>query len=157
MPSCGLQARPTTRGRRIRSGRINESSTWTDAELLTILEEEPGIRHGLAWMSRCQHLLNQSYVIGFYHLFASVDAALAERFFTGLADGDGLVKTDPVYILRERLIRNAKTKAKNRAQRLEVWAFMIKTWNAVRRGERGRRLHWVQSGHNAEEFPVMSR
>lgn len=85
-----------------------------------------------------------------HYLFTEVDADAAEEFFDKLDSGEGLSRTDGVFHLRDRLIRNRMdTKAK--LSEKEIAALTIKAWN--RRGEEVRALRWRSVEPAAEPFP----
>lgn len=84
---------------------------------------------------------------GAYYLFREKSFEDAERFFKDLDEGAGLAKTDPVYHLRERLLRNAVDDAK--LTRWMIIGLTFKAWNKRREGEAVRSFR-VQDG---EEFP----
>jgi hypothetical protein len=92
-------------------------------------------------------LLPRALAGGGYYLFRDKSFDDAEAFFRDLDEGAGLMKTDPVYHLRERLISNSQADAK--LSRWMVLGFMFKTWNKRRAGETVRYLK-VSDG---EEFP----
>lgn len=73
-----------------------------------------------------------SYGLAGYLLFKfrRLSVSDADRFFSGLTDGLNLTASDPVFLLRERLIRNQGDKRK--LQRREIYTFVIKAWNATR-------------------------
>jgi hypothetical protein len=78
-------------------------------------------------------------------------AAWLETLATGLAAG----KTDPAYILRERLMRGVDAPVGTRESLVERFALMILSWNAYSEGLGiGQRdLRWSASGKTAKPFP----
>jgi len=85
--------------------------------------------------------------------FRRLSMADADRFFSGLTDGLGLTANDPVFLLRERLIRNQGEKRK--LQRREIYVFVIKAWNAgrTRKPFTANGLRLRSSGPSAESTP----
>lgn len=77
-----------------------------------------------------------------HYLFAKKDQTLADLFIGGLLTGEGLKRSDPVYLLRERLIRNNSEQAK--LDKAAIAALTIKAWNATRAGIPMRTLKWVE-------------
>jgi hypothetical protein len=79
---------------------------------------------------------------------------LAEWLET-LATGVGTGKTDPGYVLRERLIRGVDAAVGTRESLVERFALMILAWNAYESGaamtDKG--LRWAAVGKNAGPFP----
>lgn len=126
------------------------SSTITKEDLLSFSES---ISEGLATAARFAErwkairLLPRPLTGGVYYLFRQRSLEDAERFFTDIAEGVGLTKTDPVYHLRERLIENSGNQAK--LNRFTIVGLMFKAWNKRRAGEPVRQLRIS----DAEEFP----
>jgi hypothetical protein len=77
-----------------------------------------------------------------HYLFAQKDAELADKFFHQLLVGEGLLKKDPVYGLRDRLIRNRGDEAK--LPRDVIIGYTIKTWNATRAKKPMGVLRWTE-------------
>lgn len=75
----------------------------------------------------------------------------------GLATGADIGRTDPVYQLRERLLRGADAPVGTREALLERFALMVKCWNlhAAGRTVALRDFKWRQSGRSAEPFPAV--
>lgn len=89
-----------------------------------------------------------------YAAFAllSTDEAEARTFFKDLKSGIGLDATDPVYLLREKLL-GASDKDMYRDKK-EHLALIFKAWNLRRQGETRTRLFYRATGSKAEPFPV---
>lgn len=67
-----------------------------------------------------------------HYIFAKLDREAADQFFTRLTTGEGLPKSSPVFHLRQRLLSDLIDKRSRSA--FEQLAFIVKTWNSVRRG-----------------------
>lgn len=80
-------------------------------------------------------------------------AAWLETLATGLASG----KSDPAYVLRERLMRGVDAPVGTRESLVERFAIMILSWNAFAEGHGmgQRELRWVASGKSAKPFPAV--
>ena len=78
-------------------------------------------------------------------------AAWLETLATGLATG----KTDPAYVLRERLMRGVDAPIGTRESLVERFALMILSWNVFAAGEglTQRDLRWSATGKAAMQFP----
>lgn len=87
----------------------------------------------------------------FHFLFAEKDQDQADKFFETLASGVGLNVGDPIYTLRERLIRERG--ADRKVSRLTIMAFTIKAWNAFRGGKQLMMLKYSADGQKAQPFP----
>lgn len=74
-----------------------------------------------------------------------------EEFFRKLKDGIGLEETDPVRVLRERLIQANNRRAKEEQELL--FALTVKAWNAHVRKQPVKVLKFLKT----EDFPVVIR
>lgn len=127
----------------------------THQELQEILDVHPGCIESARFVtslkvvrSRCQ-----PGVQGFVHAYAShkFDREMADEFMRELNDGAGLAKTNPIYLLRSRLI---DLPARTRLDSFLVLALTIKAWNAwINKGVLGS-LRWAPDGEHPEPFPV---
>ena len=79
--------------------------------------------------------------------------AWLETLATGLATG----KSDPAYVLRERLMRGVDAAVGTRESLVERFAIMILAWNsfAEGRGMGQRELRWSAAGKSAKPFPAV--
>jgi len=138
---------------RIREGKINPGDAPTDAELLNLLDQNPALRESFAWIHPCRPLLPPSHIIAFHYLFSCVDPLAADTFMEGIAEGTDPKQRDALYVLRQRLIRNAGAKAK--LPRPELWALIIKAWNAMQHQTPMKRstLRWRSTEPRPEPFP----
>ncbi len=77
--------------------------------------------------------------------------AWLETLATGLATG----KSDPAYVLRERLMRGVDAPVGTRESLVERFAIMILAWNSFANGQGigQRELRWSASGKAAKPFP----
>ena len=76
-----------------------------------------------------------------------------ETLATGLAAG----KTDPAYVLRERLMRGVDQAVGTRESMLSRFALMVMSWNAFAsdQGMTARDLRWNATGKTAAPFPIV--
>lgn len=86
-----------------------------------------------------------------WYVLTEVDYEEAEFFFDRLIDGQGLVKTDPIYELREALDR--LDRETSRRPVIYPIGLVIKAWNAQRNGEKIGLLTFKMGGKNPEKFP----
>lgn len=119
-----------------------------------LLEYYPQIADSVRFVGRVRARLRgllPPSEIGFLHwLFGGTHRV--ERFFEAVADGEGLIGTDPQYRLRERLIGQLRHRARLGAtMRL---ALAIKAWNASYQGRPLRALLWHS---DQEAFPAAIR
>lgn len=83
--------------------------------------------------------------------FAMQDEQRARMFFKHLHDGSGLNKNDPIFVLRELLL--AERSARNKRNKYELAAVLIKAWVAWNEGRAVSVLRWTPVGPRAEKFP----
>jgi len=86
-----------------------------------------------------------------HYQFAKRDRTAADDFFVGLTMQDSAGPTDPVYLLRQRMISNRRAKSGGRMPQKEQCALTIKAWNAVRQNKPMAQLKWQWV--NGERFP----
>lgn len=125
-------------------------------QLLRTLERHPSIRQSYyaGGHQRAVLLLTRSTVAGLHYLFASAETDDADVFFTRLSDGEGLAAGDPIYTLRDRMIREMRDhKSMNP---IVLTAFTVRAFNAWRAGERLTKLQWNAGGAHADRFPAIA-
>jgi hypothetical protein len=107
------------------------------------LAKNPEIRQSVAASlhHNLRNLMPQGLGAALHYLFSRKDKVLAESFIEALGSGESLKKTDPVYLLRERLIRNKTDQAKIGYP--HIAALAIKAWNATRSGQSIRVLKMI--------------
>ena len=125
---------------------------------LRYLDRNPEMRELTNWaMNHRAGPLSPTLMGGLYWACSRVDDdhALedAEFFFDRLVDGQGLLQTDHIYILRKALETRATAGSSTRRTRSMAAALTIKAWNAYRDGEPINVLSWRQGGANPESFP----
>lgn len=120
-------------------------------EVANLIERHPGIVDSARMARRCSRVFPSPSMMAYLHYeFAKRDREAADAFVLRLADGVGLRASDPVYVLRERLLDNKRDKAK--LQNKHVMAITIKAWNYVRAGRRAPKfLRWSDGA--GEAFP----
>jgi hypothetical protein len=96
------------------------------------LETNGGIRKSVELCNKIKLMSGPVAAAGHY-LFSQKNEALASKLLSGIADGVGLDRGDPIYLLRERLVENFASKAKLHA--VHQFALLVSTWNALRKKE----------------------
>lgn len=137
------------RGMRTNTGAIKP----TALEMDDFLDRNPEIRASADLASRLasRERLPAS-VIGLCHfLFAKIDPDAATWFFLRVADGDGIPATDPIAVLRNRVIKLRVSGG--RINETEGLALTIRAWNAHRAGETRTKLQMPKGGLTNENFP----
>lgn len=127
----------------------------TGPEAIDFLDDHPEIRHAvIASPGTKNTYLSEALCCYLYYLFAESDATLADHFFVELVQNRNEAEYDPLHLLRERLKSNRH--AKEKLNRAELAALVIKTWNAVKADRPVRHLRWTSIGPKAERFPEVS-
>ncbi|WGY04333.1 hypothetical protein QI633_11305 [Nocardioides sp. QY071] len=137
------------RGMRTNTGAIKP----TALEMDDFLDRTPEIRASADLASRLasRERLPAS-VIGLCHfLFSKIDPDAATTFFLRVADGDGIPATDPIAVLRNRVIKLRVSGG--RINETEGLALTIRAWNAHRAGETRTKLQMPKGGLTNENFP----
>lgn len=76
-----------------------------------------------------------SVTVACHAIFKKIDPQMADAFIRELITGEGSHIDSPTYRLRERLLRAKMGQAKrDKVTLVQSFAFMIKAWNAVRKG-----------------------
>lgn len=137
---------------RIRSAHQMTTPYLSTQEIIKMADSLPNIRTAVAEVVKFkkQHLCPPSLLGGVYYEGSLKDKSLAIYFLQQIATGLEIEKTSPIYILRDRLIKNCKAKLKMTFN--EVLALHIKTWNALRNNEEPQMLYWSPKHHR---FPEM--
>ena len=112
-------------------------SRWvgTDAdEALDFIKDNPRVSASVTASLPAAKLAPHSLLAALHFHFAESDAAAADSFFVDLGSGANLKDKDPVFILREKLIDDTRTRSKNREapNRWHTLAWIILAWNARR-------------------------
>ncbi|PTL55775.1 hypothetical protein [Paraconexibacter algicola] len=121
------------------------------------LERNPGLRDSVEYSGRRRRpWLSRGPASGLHYLFSIADQEGADDFFDRLASGANLNTGDPIYLIRERLIRDHQaTDGRTSSERTKL-ALIIKAWNAYQDGDTPARLTFVPGGANPERFPSIN-
>lgn len=152
--NCNVLAAALRNLRNILAGKVMFGESITNVEIMKGLAEHPELR------SSCSRIINMKVVKGLlpsgwatalHYLFSRKDETMAELFFHALETGSNLTSTDPIHLLRNRLIGN-KTGA-TRLPPVHLAAITIKAWNGAVKGEKMKVLRWA----NGEDFPLIEK
>lgn len=121
-------------------------------KLLQTLERNPELRDSVKMAAQLRRgaLLPSGTVSAFHYLFSIASEEDATDFFTRLLRGENISSTDAIYVLRDRLVLDLRERLLPPKVKL---AFLIRTWNAYRQGERIQRLLWTPGGAHPDKFP----
>lgn len=131
----------------------------TTPQLLELFEQHEKIVGSIdAALEVAKLGINRNIAAGIHYMCASVDPDATEDFFDRLATGLDVTDIDPVYALREKINNNAKKEGRQKESAPVVGAWIIKAWEATRRGEPmvARTLKFVHTGSRAEAYPKIS-
>lgn len=81
----------------------------------------------------------------------------ADEFFNRLADGIGLTATNPVYILRKKLLSRKRSRSKEQALDCLAWAFKAIRLFVDGKRASSRAIQWRRSPGQAEDFPYLEK
>lgn len=110
-------------------------------------------RHGRRLANATRAASGQAYSLCWY-LFSNIDPEDAEFFWDRIVDGAALEPGSPIYALRELLAREARSAGTRERMRADIAAaLMIKAWNAYRRGEEVKLLHFKVGGAHPDRYP----
>lgn len=119
---------------------------------LRVLERNAEIRDSvIKALELRKNWIPLSAVGALHFLFSTVDQTDADDFVFKLMRGEQLTAADPIWVLRERLIKSHGNRLEPLEPRVKL-AFLIRTWNAYRANEQIVRLVW-KGGATADRFP----
>lgn len=134
----------------IKSNQTLDKTSYSNHEMLEALARFPSARDSVKLIkSHATSLAPGSILCGLHYLFSEKDKAAAEKFYMFISTGIGFDHGTPMFLLRERLIDNAASRAK--LERAYVAALCIKAWNATRRGQSLKCLKMA----DGEAFPII--
>jgi hypothetical protein len=123
-------------------------------QLPAFLAQHPGLPASLEWGHTLRALLPASCASMLYAVMSARDTACAKRFYHALATGLGVTQDDPAYVVRERLLKEPRSRQHgavvNRA------ALLVLAWNCTRQGRRMKPgLTWKGLSNASVPFPQM--
>lgn len=90
--------------------------------------------------SKKNKILSKVALAAFHYIFNEKDSADADYFCHKLAEGTGLESDSPIYVLRQRLIQEIRSKSK--LKKIERNALICKSWNAYHQKKKVKNLRW---------------
>lgn len=136
--------------------RFNYGDGATTTEMLEVLDQHPTLRLSIPVGFAVHKKVSGapiSLIACLHHVFSSINAEDAKEFFSKLEEGTDLKATDAIYHLRERLTGPRSFSGKGFRHQDEVGAFIIKAWNAYRKGVPMQRLTY-RPGTDAYPEPI---
>ena len=138
-------------------GNLKSRNKYSSSKIEELLNNSyPDIRSSVSFANRfnLRRMVPKSLFAGLHYLFSKSDENLADWFMECFLKGQGVTDDDPVYILRERMLRNTLSKSKLKNE--YIAAIFIKAWNATKSGKKIRALSWIEEGKTPEQFPVIT-
>lgn len=134
------------------------NNTKTGSAALETLERNPEIREYVArtvdYQSRIRGVLAPSMFAGCWYLFSRQDPEAADLFMDKLATGLNAEADDPVYVLRERLMKSQAAAPRTSARIPDAYtklALIFKAWRYTRQGRKCKYLHFSRT----DSFPSL--
>lgn len=135
-------------------GDTEHKRRLSNSELQDALNKHPGVRDSLGYcLENYTTLMPVSLLAALHYLFALKDGPKANEFIYRLVSGLGIDENSPIYLLRERLVKDASSKA--RVSEDYLAALTIKAFNAFTAGEKLKYLRFREKGASPEAFPVV--
>jgi len=133
---------------------LSSSNLVSNRESIEIIERNEDIVNSVEFIKKIKikSIMPESAAAVLHYIFTDKSKEDANSFFEALAHGTGLNEGDPVYVLRERLMKSKMIKLLNaRLSKNHLMAITIKAWNACRNDRRDvSRLYWSEKN---ELFP----
>ena len=134
------------------------SARPTRLEMFDTLEKHPELEKFTRRVHTLNLILSPGLAGALWYIFSQQDGTLADTFFDALASGANLKEDDPVFMLRERLLRERREQA---IRRTKSWMAMdwvtelvYRAWDATRRGVKITKL---QRGPRGTDQVVLTR
>jgi hypothetical protein len=115
------------------------------SEALTLLEKHPGIRESIEAVSHIKAEIGYPLALAAanHYIFSEIHPDRAEDFFDLLTYGENLVRGNPIYALRRKVLTGTTRKTgRGRDYQAELWACTIIAWNAWMKGQERIRITW---------------
>jgi hypothetical protein len=131
----------------------NSGLTPSTSVLAEFFEQNSSIVKSVNLVGKKTKLVHNSLLTALHYLFAQKDQLEADQFVNDLIYGANLDPSDPVFMLRCRLVDNFSSTLK--LPYYCIGALIIKAWNLRREGKTVKRLVFKSTGEGAEDYPVI--
>lgn len=131
----------------------NSGLTPSTSVLAEFFEQNSSIVKSVNLVGKKTKLVHNSLLTALHYLFTQKDQGEADQFVNDLIYGANLDPSDPVFMLRCRLVDNFSSTLK--LPYYCVGALIIKAWNLRREGKTVKRLVFKSAGEGAEDYPVI--
>jgi hypothetical protein len=116
-------------------GDVGSPITVESSDVRSLIDREPHIRESCITGLAANHLMPDAWAAALHHALWNRDPGKSDEFFKRLIDGAGLERGDPIFELREKLIKSRHAKGNPKAIR-EGFAITIKAFNHWRKGKK---------------------
>lgn len=134
------------------------SARPTRLELFQVLENHAGLEPFAGKVSRLGKLMSEGLAAALWYIFAQQEETLAALFFDTLATGVNMAENDPVFLLRERLLRERQDQLARRIRKAHTMDYttdlVFRAWDATRRGVN---LTKLQRGKTSDGRQLLTR
>ncbi len=121
------------------TGTRSLNTQFTGPQIKAFYKDNPELTQSIAPARKTKPLMGHGLGTALHFLFARKDKDAADVFFESLATGEQLSRTDPILVLRNRLLQKGPAKL----PAAFVFAITIKAWNATRKGQAITLLKWL--------------
>jgi len=120
-------------------GDIQMNYHLTNDEGIILIKKRPEIeghlKYAMKRSTQNRQLMPLSIYAFLHYAFSKMNKKQADEFLSRLSVGDGLLVGDPIYVLREKLLRSRHAKNKSfKMSKFEKLAASIRAWNHFREG-----------------------
>lgn len=130
----------------------------TRLEMFDTLEKHPDLERFTSRAGRTDQLMSPGLAGALWYIFDKQDSTLAEAFFEAVISGANLQEKDPVFLLRERLLRERREAAIRRTNKTLTMDYttelVFRAWDATRRGVK---IGKLQVGPRGTESRLLTR
>ena len=135
------------------TGQVKQRRQFSNSDILEFAHKYPEASDSLRICNNKKKIISKSLLAACHYLFSKKDKDQADSFVSSLISGQGLTEAMPLYLLRERLMRNALSKSKLSTE--YIMALVIKAWNHERSGKPLKCLRFREEGEKIEDFPIV--
>lgn len=130
------------------------AASVSHTEYEATFERHPFLRDAVEAVRRSPKIQPAAAVAAVYCLAHEKGAKKADEWLEAVLWGEGLTRTNPAYLLRERLLAPRSTTTEQ-LRAAVVMALAIKSWNAFKADKTLSQLSWRTEGKHAEDFPAV--
>jgi len=153
--SCTTLAAAAAFVDRYMTGQFEKSKPVYSAVAIEELLEKygTGLRKSVNFCRKTgtKKLVGNSIMAGLHYIFSNIDQEQSDFFWTSLIGGDGLEKTSPVFVLRERLLSNSMMRH-SKLDPKYIAALCVVAWNHMRSGVSVKYIRYTET--DSQNFPI---